>query len=358
VQSHANVCITAEFSSFCVLWFRLSVIASVLMAHFSTFFLKGLFMADESHYQTQPNLNGTVSRAGADTDPDQPLPDGFAQKLDTIRQYIANWEKGEICRQHRIGQIINEMRAAPGTYGQNIVGRVAKALGRKKSWLYDCAKVAETYSAQDLRKLLKNQRSRSPGGLTWSHLVELAGISDSKLQRDLEKRLSNERLSVEQLRKEIAPPQRPKESGGAPSSEYEPEEQSIPASTTHQSKGDPHATDTSGNTSNTVATGSISSWLRDMKQSTDTAVSDQNKWRQSPIASLDPAALSESDRQLVEKILANFRKMRDGCNWFIDSLQGGAGDVADASDPQHHQTERGEADSDNASEGGHDRQAA
>jgi len=98
-------------------------------------------------------------------------------------------------------------------YGDKTIIKIARALGRDKTLLYDAGCVAETWTQRQFEKLLTRRDKVRGNRLSWSHFIELAKkVIDSDRRGQLIKKVLNEGLSVRELKRQIDGP-KPEEDG-------------------------------------------------------------------------------------------------------------------------------------------------
>ena len=106
---------------------------------------------------------------------------------------------------YAVGRKVMKIMAA-SEYGKKSVAKIARALGRDASLLYDAGRVAKTWAPQRFAELV-NKRDKVRGNrLSWSHFVELESIDGSGRRGLFLKQTLEEGLSVRDLKKEIAGP--------------------------------------------------------------------------------------------------------------------------------------------------------
>lgn len=97
-------------------------------------------------------------------------------------------------------------------YGKKAVAKIAMALGRDKTMLYEAGCVAETWMRRQFEELLTRRDKVRGNRLSWSHFVELARVDDSRSRSLLIRKTLNEGLSVRDLKGRIAGP-KPEDDG-------------------------------------------------------------------------------------------------------------------------------------------------
>jgi len=95
---------------------------------------------------------------------------------------------------------------ADSEYGKKAVAKIAKALGRDASLLYEAGRVTETWLPRQFAELVAKRDRVRGNRLSWSHFVELARVDDSRQRGLLVKKVLNKGLSVRELKREIAGP--------------------------------------------------------------------------------------------------------------------------------------------------------
>jgi len=106
---------------------------------------------------------------------------------------------------YEVGRIVMKTKAAP-KYGKKAVAKIAKALGREESTLYDAGRVAEKWAPQRFAELA-NKRGKVRGNrLFWSHFVELAKDMKPKRRDSFIEDILREGWSVRDLKLAIKGP--------------------------------------------------------------------------------------------------------------------------------------------------------
>ncbi len=127
------------------------------------------------------------------------------RKYELMREMLSSSTADLVHSRHRVGVTILEIRNAPDKYGARAVSLVALALGRDETTLYRYGQVAVRWDAHQIAALMKRENVFGEP-LSWSHLIELAGI-DAKSRRDeLTERALTEGLSVRELASMIHDP--------------------------------------------------------------------------------------------------------------------------------------------------------
>ena len=211
-------------------------------------------------------------------------------KIREIRHELAKWNKSDVLGRHRIGQIVKQVRAKQKHYGSHAVERIGNALGFGTSWVYECAWVAETWSESELRELLQLRDAVHGQPLTWSHLAIIARLTDrGDRKRYIESALA-EGWTVAQLKAQIHE-----------TPESEEAQQSGPAPR-------------------------IRPWVRDIKQTCDTALSKQQQWVGTVVNELENGVeLDEAARTELEQALNSAQQARDGYEQLIQKLSEATG---------------------------------
>jgi hypothetical protein len=137
------------------------------------------------------SAEGSIEQAGDDMNV------ALQDKITVVQRLLAEADATEARTRHKVGEVVLDIRNSESTYGLRAVERMARALGRDKATLYHYAEVAAAWSAGDLEALL---RRHNPHGqpLSWSHLVELAGVAPDR-RGDLVEQVLREGLSVRAL---------------------------------------------------------------------------------------------------------------------------------------------------------------
>jgi len=126
------------------------------------------------------------------------------QLCEEIRELLDRQQRAEISAWYAVGQKVAEVLedAKPG---DKAVYKIAKAVGRDASLLYEAGKVAKVWPQQQQFQELANRSSKRIGKrLCWSHFLELANVTDDDRREQLTEKAINDELSVRALKKAIA----------------------------------------------------------------------------------------------------------------------------------------------------------
>lgn len=94
-----------------------------------------------------------------------------------------------------IGRRLHAMTHDQSTYGQNVIGRVAEALGCQKTQCNDMRKFFESY--QQSKQVQQLEKS----GVSWSHAIVLSRVPAAKDRQMLVKEIKDKKLSSRDLSK-------------------------------------------------------------------------------------------------------------------------------------------------------------
>lgn len=94
-------------------------------------------------------------------------------------------------------------------YGESVVNKIAKHLGRNASLLYEAKCVADTWTQSQFEELLNQEHEDSGGRLSWSHFVEVQRVIDTELRDSLIEDVLSKKWSVRDLKQAIkgSPPE-------------------------------------------------------------------------------------------------------------------------------------------------------
>jgi len=128
------------------------------------------------------------------------------EACDEIREALSNLVELDVIARYKVAEIVRRVVGDEDKYGRKSVPRLARVLGLDPSGLYDAAKVAECWSADEVRGLLGRQDrdNKKNVGISWSHLVALARIEDKKDRERILRETIGYGWSVRDLQKEIA----------------------------------------------------------------------------------------------------------------------------------------------------------
>lgn len=122
----------------------------------------------------------------------------------TIRALLGQVLRDEVLTRHQIGSHVVAAKRAPSTYGTNAVENIAADVGVSSDELYRAAAVAETWTADELKKLAA-RTNRAGRPLSWSHWVALTKAPPAARHRLIERCLA-ESWSVRELRLNVVRP--------------------------------------------------------------------------------------------------------------------------------------------------------
>ena len=128
-----------------------------------------------------------------------------------IRDLLDGQQRDKASVWYEVGRKVFKITAA-SEHGNKAVAKIAKALGRDKTLLYEAGRVAETWTQRQFEELLARRDKVCGNRLSWSHFVELVRVDDSRSRGLLIKKVLNEGLSVRELKRQIAGP-KPEEDG-------------------------------------------------------------------------------------------------------------------------------------------------
>ncbi len=103
-----------------------------------------------------------------------------------------------------IGAMVLKVRGEPKKYGKGSVEKLATLLGHDASTLYDYARVAETWAKGELSTLL-GKKNGLDLPVTFSHLVELAKVTDKRKRDQALAVVLRDSLTVKQLEQLLNP---------------------------------------------------------------------------------------------------------------------------------------------------------
>jgi len=117
---------------------------------------------------------------------------------DRILALLARADEDEIRTRYQVGIIITKIKGSEDHYGAHAVAQLAVALERDEATLYRYALVAEAWTPRTLAAILER---RMPCGtpLSWSHMVELAGIRSASKRTEMLELVLERGLSVREL---------------------------------------------------------------------------------------------------------------------------------------------------------------
>jgi len=119
------------------------------------------------------------------------MSEALSQACSRVLMLFGRNEARDALDRYAVGCVIRDVRGAEHTYGQNGVGKIARAIGRDVDTLYEYADVAETWSEVEISRLLQR---KTPAGLplSFTHLVVLSKL---RHRRDVLKVLTDRALT-------------------------------------------------------------------------------------------------------------------------------------------------------------------
>ncbi|HEX8794318.1 MAG TPA: hypothetical protein VF765_25415 [Polyangiaceae bacterium] len=121
-----------------------------------------------------------------------PVRDGHASRLEPrieeLRRLAA--QPPSDAKRYAIGAIVKELKSHPEKYGDDAVRTAGAAVGEDQAGLYRFARVAERWSAREVKTLL------ALPGISWSHLVELSRVESPAVQKRLLSRIRREAVPM------------------------------------------------------------------------------------------------------------------------------------------------------------------
>jgi len=118
-----------------------------------------------------------------------------------VRGLLSGAARDEVLTRYRVGEALRMVKAMPQTYGTESVERVAAELGLSAPMLYRYIAVAESWSAEDLkRQAQRTNRFGQP--LTWSHVLALTRAPESARPGLIDRCLANA-WSVRDLKRRL-----------------------------------------------------------------------------------------------------------------------------------------------------------
>jgi hypothetical protein len=117
-----------------------------------------------------------------------------------ILDHLVLGDTQRVRSRYEIGRQITKVKRSPVKYGERAVIQLAAALGAKQSTLYHYADVADQWEPREFSRLCKKRDDVYGRPLSWSHLVEIAGVADSAVRNQLVEAVMSEGLTVRELR--------------------------------------------------------------------------------------------------------------------------------------------------------------
>lgn len=98
----------------------------------------------------------------------------------------ATWRESSISQRYRVGAAALAIKPAfRGRPSGQLIANHAKSLEISPTQLYDAMRVAECWTSEEITRLSERLNRGRERRLTWSHLIQLTRVKDSKLRRQL-----------------------------------------------------------------------------------------------------------------------------------------------------------------------------
>lgn len=219
--------------------------------------------------------NGSKSNSKRSTEG----PQTYEEIIRELNESLATWNSGNILNRHKSGEIIRHALSDPDKYGSNIISDLAEKTGYQKTWLYDAKQVADTWSRNELQKLITKNKT----ALSWSSLALIAKRTDNKKERDqwITKILESQ-MSVQELKSQL-------NDAGC---NGEGDSQDLP------------------------------NWLRSVSAFSKRTLGKCQAWRKEWAQNADYNDLADKEIRRVKKALKDAEEARDGIQEVIDDLSG------------------------------------
>lgn len=213
-------------------------------------------------------------------------------KLQEIRSELEKWNRGDVKGRRGIGQHIASIKNNARKYGLKAVETIAQQIGVSDSWLYDCATVAEAWTAEQIETILRRKDEQRKQPLSWTHLVLLAEVDDKKERRSWVDGTLQNGWTVKELRAHLNP---------SPEDEDEPAE-----------KSDSELEDQA-----------VGRWLRNIQAFAESDVSKQNQWNDTLFSPDGPGIGIESpeDMRSLDQAIEAVEHARDGYTDLLKKLK-------------------------------------
>ena len=130
------------------------------------------------------------------------MKDPLFKKYEQINQILKKQNRQGAATRYEIGAHVAQVMAKSGTYGQRAVEQLAKATRMDDSTLRNYAEVAKTWSKKQFEALMKRTGKRGLP-VSFSHLREIAEVSDPAERKEWVDRVLKDGWSVRMLKREI-----------------------------------------------------------------------------------------------------------------------------------------------------------
>jgi len=131
--------------------------------------------------------------------------DALRKQYKSIHNLLVEADTNNNRSRYKIAVLCLRVRDGDGmekTYGERAVNQLANALGKKKTWVYDWARVPDAWDAKHFEKLVaRKDRFKKP--LSWSHFVALSVVKDASERERLTEESLTRGWTVRELTKAL-----------------------------------------------------------------------------------------------------------------------------------------------------------
>jgi hypothetical protein len=144
--------------------------------------------------------------------------DPLATVIDKAKVIELDASRTEVDKRYALAKLAYDVRKNPTKYGEKGIARLAKALGRDRSSLYRASNLASYWTHAEVKKHAR-KAGKNGLGITWSHLELVADEKNAKKREQLLLRITEEGLSVRELKRAVRPPKVKVELADAPNAQ-------------------------------------------------------------------------------------------------------------------------------------------
>lgn len=124
-------------------------------------------------------------------------------RCEKVRKVLAKSGPEDALARYQLGELVKDAMADQEKYGKKAVHQIGTSLGYDEKTLYRYSKVAKAWPLDELTELLKQRSLKTGMPLSFSHLLEIAGVEDGRKRRKYVNQVLKEGLSVRVLKDRI-----------------------------------------------------------------------------------------------------------------------------------------------------------
>ncbi|TKC98149.1 DUF1016 family protein [Polyangium fumosum] len=124
-------------------------------------------------------------------------------RCEKVRKALAKSGPEDARARYQLGELVKDAMADEEKYGKKAVHQIGLSLGYDEKTLYRYSKVAKAWPLDELNELLKQPYPKIGMPLSFSHLLEIAGVEDGRKRRKYVNQVLKEGLPVRELKSRI-----------------------------------------------------------------------------------------------------------------------------------------------------------